>query len=158
MVGSQDVSMTKSFESKFDILMNTINALTTRLAEVEGCLAYNNSSSGTTSTRINQPFTSGPQEIILHVVRQDLVHAQQCKEPRVSLPKKFDGTQSNFRGIINQVQLITMLQPKRHPTKESKVGLVGTLLIGLALSWFAPLFEQRSPILSKFKTFLEAMT
>ena len=36
------------------------------------------------------------------------------------------------------------------------MGLVGTLLTGQALSWFAPLFEKRSPILCNFETFLEA--
>ena len=36
------------------------------------------------------------------------------------------------------------------------MGLVGTLLTGQALSWFASLFEKRSPILSNFETFLEA--
>jgi hypothetical protein len=158
MAGGLDVSMTESFESKFDVLMNAINALTTRLAEVEGRVAYNNSSSGTTSTRIHQPFTSAPEEVIPSVIRQDPIHVQQHKEPRVSLPEKFDGTRSKFRGFMNQVQLITMLQPERYPTEESKVGLVGTLLTGSALSWFAPLFEQRSSILSNFKTFLEAMT
>jgi len=36
------------------------------------------------------------------------------------------------------------------------VGLVGTLFTGQTLSWFAPLFEIRSPILNKFETFLIA--
>ena len=36
--------------------------------------------------------------------------------------------------------------------------MVGTLLTESALSWFAPLFERRSPILSNFETFLEALT
>lgn len=36
---------------------------------------------------------------------------------------------------------------------ESKVGLVRTLLIGQALSWFASI-EKYSPILNKFKAFL----
>jgi hypothetical protein len=52
--------------------------------------------------------------------------------------------------------LITFLQPERYPTDESRVGLVRTLLIGQALSWFVPLFEKRSPILNNFEIFLEA--
>lgn len=36
MVGGQDVSLTKSFESKFDALINAVNALSTRLAKMEG--------------------------------------------------------------------------------------------------------------------------
>ena len=98
------------------------------------------------------------EEGVPPVIQQDNLHIQQCKEPQISMPEKFDGTRSKFRGFINQVQLITILQPERYPTKESKVGLVGTLLTGSALSWFAPLFEKRSPILSNFKTFLEALT
>jgi hypothetical protein len=63
------------------------------------------------------------------------------REPRVSLSEKFDKTRSKFRGFVNQVQLITILQPKRYPTEQSQVGLVGTLLTGQVLSWFASLFE-----------------
>ena len=155
MAGGQDVSMSDSFESKFDALMSAINTLSTRLAEVEG-VAYNNSTSGATPTRIHQPFTSVPEEVAPPVIRQETLQGR--KEPRVSLPEKFDGTRSKFRGFINQVQLITMLQPERYPTEESKVGLVGTLLTGSALSWFAPLFERRSPILGNFERFLEALT
>src|SRR4028118_1685606 len=81
---------------------------------------------------------------------------QQRKEPRVSLPDKFDRTRSKFCGFVNQIRLITALQAERYPTEESRVGLVGTLLTGQALSWFAPLFEKQSPILNNFETFLEA--
>ena len=43
-----------------------------------------------------------------------------------------------------------------YPTEESCIGLVGTLLTGEALLWFVPLFEEQSPILNNFETFLEA--
>jgi hypothetical protein len=157
MTGGQDISMIESFETRFDALMNAINALSTRLTDVEG-VAHNNSSSGATSTTAHHPFTSVPEEVVPPVIRQDTLHIQQRKEPRVSMPEKFDGTRSKFRGFINQVQLITMLQPERYPTEESKVGLVGTLLTGSALSWFAVHFEQRSPILTNFETFIAALT
>jgi hypothetical protein len=55
------------------------------------------------------------------------------RKPRVSLPEKFDSTRSKFQGFINQVQLITILQPTRYPTDQSRVGLVGTLLTIQAL-------------------------
>lgn len=80
----------------------------------------------------------------------------EVKEPQVSLPEKFDGTRSKFRGFINQVRLITILQPQRYPTDVARVGLVGTLLTGQALSWFAPLFEKNATILNNFEAFLEA--
>jgi hypothetical protein len=40
----------------------------------------------------------------------------------------------SFEGFVNQVRLITILQPERYPTEQSQVGLVGTLLTGQALS------------------------
>jgi hypothetical protein len=80
--------------------------------------------------------------------------AAKYRKPRISLPKKFDGTRSKFQGFVNQVRLITILQPERYPTKQSRVGLIGTLLTGQALSWFAPLFEKRAPVLNNFEAFL----
>ena len=38
------------------------------------------------------------------------------------------------------------------------MGLVGTLLIGQALSWFAPLFEKNAAILSNFEAFFGAFS
>jgi len=76
------------------------------------------------------------------------------KKPKISLTEKFDDTCSKFRGFVNQIQLITYLQPKRYPIDELWVGLVRTLLTRQALSWFVPLFEKRSPILNDFELFL----
>ena len=76
------------------------------------------------------------------------------KEPKISLPAKFDGTRSQFRGFLNQVRLVIKLHPSRYPTYVSRVGLVGTLLIGTALSWFAPLLERHSPLLEDFEGFV----
>ena len=59
---------------------------------------------------------------------------------------------------MNQVRLITMLQPQRYPTDATCVGLMGTLLTGQALSWFAPLFEKNAAILSNFEAFLGAFS
>ena len=47
------------------------------------------------------------------------------------------------------------MHPTRYPTQASRVGLVGTLLCGSALSWFAPLLEQKSPLLDDFEAFIE---
>ena len=59
---------------------------------------------------------------------------------------------------MNQVQLITILQLQRYRTDVTCVGLVGTLLTGQALSWFAPLFEKNVAILSNFEAFLGAFS
>ena len=76
------------------------------------------------------------------------------KEPMISLPAKFDGRRSQFRGFLNQVRLVIKLHPSRYPTDVSRVGLVGTLLTGTALSWFAPLLERHSPLLEDFERFV----
>ena len=41
-----------------------------------------------------------------------ITSSNEAKEPRISLPEKFDGTRLKFRGFVNQVQLITILQPQ----------------------------------------------
>lgn len=84
------------------------------------------------------------------------LHPSDVKEPRISLPEKFDGTRSKFRGFVNQVRLIFLLQPQRYTTDATRIGLVGTLLTGQALSWFAPLYEKNSSVLESFDTFLAA--
>ena len=56
------------------------------------------------------------------------------------------------------MRLITILQPQRYPTDATCVGLVGTLLTGQALSWFAPLFEKNAVILSNFEAFFGAFS
>ena len=55
---------------------------------------------------------------------------------------------------MNQVRLITILQPQQHPTDATRIGLVGTLFTRQALFWFAPLFEKNAAILSNFEAFL----
>ena len=77
------------------------------------------------------------------------------KEPKISLPAKFDGSRAHFRGFINQVRLVIQMHPTRYPTDSSRVGLVGTLLTGTALSWFAPLLESNSPLLNNFDEFIK---
>ncbi|KAK9746598.1 hypothetical protein K7432_018180 [Basidiobolus ranarum] len=51
------------------------------------------------------------------------------------------------------VCLVTLL-PHHYPSDQSKVGLVGALLSGTALAWFAPLLESQSPPLSNIPAFL----
>ena len=46
------------------------------------------------------------------------------------------------------------MHPSRYPTDASRVGLVGTLLSGTALAWFAPLLEKNSPLLNNFEEFI----
>jgi hypothetical protein len=78
-----------------------------------------------------------------------------CKEPKLSMPEKFDGTRSKFCGFANQVRLFIKVQLHRFSTQISQVGLVGTLLSDNALSWFGPLNEQNSFLLENFEAFME---
>ena len=77
------------------------------------------------------------------------------KELKISLPTKIDGKGSQFCGFLNQVRLVIKLHPSRYPTDVARVGLVGTLLTGTALAWFAPLLERHSPLLEDFEGFVK---
>jgi hypothetical protein len=64
------------------------------------------------------------------------------REPKVGLPDKFDGNRSKYRGFINQMDLLFMINPQRYPTDAVKIGTIGTLLTGNALTWFSPFLEK----------------
>lgn len=74
-------------------------------------------------------------------------------EPKVSLPDMFDGDRKKFRGFRNQVELLFMLNPSCYATDPLKVGLIGTLLTGKALTWFSPILERNDPVLGDYHGF-----
>ena len=80
------------------------------------------------------------------------------REPKASMPDKFDGTRANFRGFVQQVRLYLRLYPSRYPDGFTQVAFIGTLLSGNARSWFAPLLEKDSPILYNLEAFMERLT
>jgi hypothetical protein len=75
-------------------------------------------------------------------------------EPKISLPKKFDGTCPKFQGFISHVRLIIQLHPRRYLDDTTHVGFVGTLLTGIATTWFVPILETSSPLLQDFDAFM----
>jgi hypothetical protein len=75
-------------------------------------------------------------------------------EPQINLPEKFDGTRLKFRGFVSLVRLIMQLHPYRYFDDTTRVGFVGTLLIGTSAAWFAPILETSSPFLQDFNTFI----
>jgi hypothetical protein len=77
------------------------------------------------------------------------------KEPKLSLLETFNGNRSKFRGFANQVQLLIFMQPLCYPTPTSQVGLIGTLLSGMALNSFSPILEKNSPLLYDFEGFMK---
>jgi hypothetical protein len=44
-----------------------------------------------------------------------IVQATHTREPKFIMPKKYDGTQSKFRGFVQQVNLFLRLHPSRYP-------------------------------------------
>ena len=69
--------------------------------------------------------------------------ATMAKEPKISLPEKFDGTRSNLRGFMNQLLLLFLANPSRYSSGQQKIALVGSLPTGKALAWVSPRFECR---------------
>jgi hypothetical protein len=93
----------------------------------------------------DQPQPPAPVPVALAMV---------APEPKISLPEKFDGTHPKFRGFVSQVRLIMQLHPHRYLDDTTRVGFVGTLLIGTAAAWFAPILETSSPLLQDFNAFM----
>ena len=91
-------------------------------------------------------------------VANPVPHPQAPKEPRVSLPDKFDGDRTKLRDFVNQIRLVFRLQPQRYSTEEIQVGFIETLLTGTALSWFSSLLEKNSPLLTNRDQFLEELS
>ena len=83
---------------------------------------------------------------------------QTPKKPRIVLPEKFDGTRSKFRDFVNHIRLIFYLQAQRYPTAKIQIGLIGSLLTRAAFSWFSPLLEKNSPLLTDLNAFLAEFT
>jgi hypothetical protein len=93
-----------------------------------------------------------------HVPHTTSVDRISMKEPKASMPDKFDGTRTHFRGFVQQVRLYLRLYSSRYPDGFTQVAFIGTLLSGNARSWFAPLLEKDSPILYNLEAFMERFT
>jgi hypothetical protein len=79
------------------------------------------------------------------------------KNPKITMPDKFDGNPQNLRGFVNQIKLIIEQQPVVYQTNRSRVLLVGSLLTATALQWFNPLFEKDDATLLDFASFLKKL-
>jgi hypothetical protein len=161
MSGAQEINMANSHESKLDAILKAIEVLTARTGALENMTSGIGTSPGAEIPQLTEhvevkglrPLPSQGNNSSNQVLDGG---AAKYREPRVSLSEKFYGTRSKFRGFINQVRLITILQPESYPTEQSGVGLVGTLFTRQALSWFAPLFAKRVLVLNNFEAFLAA--
>ena len=120
--------MAESLDSKLDGIINALASLLHRTAKIEGIMAglHNEGAFVIAPSRVYHDQNSALDEASLPSSQQNLVMLQR-KEPQVSIPDKFDGTHPKFRGFLNQIISITVLQPERYPTEEARVRLVGTL-------------------------------
>ncbi|KAH6583195.1 hypothetical protein BASA60_001585 [Batrachochytrium salamandrivorans] len=101
----------------------------------------------------------GSLEIKNQALKQE-IFSDNLHEPKAALPNKFDGSRRNFRGFINQLELVFQLQDQRYDTDRKKIATLGTLLTDKALSWFNPYIEQPEHYaydLSSWSTFKERM-
>ncbi|KAH7422150.1 hypothetical protein KP509_13G093300 [Ceratopteris richardii] len=80
------------------------------------------------------------------------------KKPKICMLEKFDGDRTKFHGFLQQVKLYICMQPDRYPDEASKVGFIGTLLCGQALSWFAPILEKNMAVLQDYEGFLRELS
>jgi Retrotransposon gag protein len=82
-------------------------------------------------------------------------------EPRhVSLPEKFNGDRKKFRGFINQIKLLFIINKSRYNSDSLKIATVGTLLTDKALTWYNPMVEKPERYkreLASWETFLALM-
>jgi hypothetical protein len=66
----------------------------------------------------------------------------QPKEPWINLFDKFDGTRSNFQRFVNQMCFVIHLHLHQYPIGPVQIGLIGILLLSMALTWFTPLLKH----------------
>lgn len=76
-----------------------------------------------------------------HLLQQQ-PQSNHAPEPKILLPERFNGDRKKYRGFINQIELVFMINPNRYHTDALKVGCIGSLLSDKALAWFTPFLEQ----------------
>ena len=98
--------------------------------------------------RLTQASTPTPAPQAIHVQTPT-----PAKEPKISMPDKFDGNCQKFRGFVNQVKLVFQMQENTYHSDKIKIGFIGSLLSGPALDWYSGLMERSSPLLSDMTNF-----
>ena len=107
--------------------MNALASLSHRTVKIEGVMARLHNNGRYVIEYSRAYYAQISEETTLSSIQQDPVVLQR-NEPRVSLFDKFDGTHSKFRGFVNQIRLITVMQSERYPREEARIGFVKTLL------------------------------
>ncbi|KAH9244699.1 hypothetical protein BASA81_017883 [Batrachochytrium salamandrivorans] len=63
------------------------------------------------------------------------------REPKTARQTSSMAHARNFRGFINQLELVFQLQDRRYDSDRKKIATLGTLLTDKALSWYNPYIE-----------------
>ncbi|OMJ12323.1 Retrotransposon-derived protein PEG10 [Smittium culicis] len=86
----------------------------------------------------------------------ELLRMQRPKNaPKIALPERYDGKKNEYRGFVNQCNLLFFLHPQEYPTDAAKVGLIFSLLTGDALRWASPLLENNNPAMHHHSQFMK---
>uniref|UniRef100_A0A8C5WG21 DUF4939 domain-containing protein n=1 Tax=Leptobrachium leishanense TaxID=445787 RepID=A0A8C5WG21_9ANUR len=78
----------------------------------------------------------------------------QTSQVHMTAPMRFDGTPSECRGFLVQVDVHFKLNPQMFITDIAKVGFMINHLSGRALTWANPLWEAEKPIVLNYKEFI----
>lgn len=98
--------------------------------------------------------TLAAENVQLHHMIQSRNSNANGPEPKIMLPEKFNGRHSELRNFISAIRNVFDLQPSRYNADRSKTGLIGSLCVGDALSWYRTLQENDSPLLQNFNDFV----
>ena len=112
MSGIQEINMADLHKLELDGVFKTIKALIVRIGALENLSFKVGTSLGAKIPQsIQHVVVEGPSPLPsqgTNCSNQNLDGSTaKYREPRVSLPKKFDDTRSKFRGFVNQIRLIT---------------------------------------------------
>jgi hypothetical protein len=62
----------------------------------------------------------------------------------MAMPEKFNGSRALYRGFINQLNLVFMVNKTTYSTDSIKIAVLASYLTGPALAWFNPYLENQA--------------
>jgi hypothetical protein len=63
---------------------------------------------------------------------------------KMAMPEKFNGSRALYRGFINQLNLLFMVNATTYSTDAIKIAVLASYLTGPALTWFNPYLENQA--------------
>jgi hypothetical protein len=65
------------------------------------------------------------------------------KSVKMAMPEKFNGSRELYRGFMNQLNLVFMVNANAYHNDAIKIAVLGSYLTGPALAWFNPYLENQ---------------